>query len=440
MNLVNEIKHVSVFLNNDIKVSCEATVSPRMSVSDLLSECKEKLHLNNHSKCILFDSNGAELSDDDMEYMNPEEPLFLSLGEKFSKATNLAFYEEVKKIGHGGFGTVSLYRHKFTHQTVAIKFIKLKTLISPEDINRVYSEIGALRELKHPNIVTMHQTFLLNEEICFVMDYCSGGEIGSYLLKNGPFPENSVYSIALQIVDAIRYCHNSKIIHRDLKLENILFASDTHRMIKIVDFGIAGMCSYGNKGDRSDCGSILYIPPEIYKSVDNRASPALDIWAMGCIFYCLLTGKHPFMHHNVKEIINHIENVEYSPLPDNISKPWHKLIKGILRYNPQSRWDIIRIQEHLEKYCDSPNEPVSDDSEESKEINQSKKLKINTLSKRNVSGLLKVPGVNIKVKSQSPNRILIESPVIRLKASPRLQASSKKDLHPIQHRLHRAYS
>ena len=144
----NEEKRVLVFLNKNLSISCSTTIQPHMSINDLIVDCKEKLNINNHSKCILYDTNGAELSDDDIEYMNSEEPLFLSLGEKFSKISSLALYTEIKKLGQGGFGSVHLYEHKYNHSKVAIKSIKLNSLMSPEDINRVYTEIAVLRELK----------------------------------------------------------------------------------------------------------------------------------------------------------------------------------------------------------------------------------------------------------------------------------------------------
>ncbi|OMJ70984.1 hypothetical protein SteCoe_30911 [Stentor coeruleus] len=402
MNLIERTKLVPVFLNKNISISCESQVREGMSIEDLLSDCKEKLNIERHSKCILYDSQGAELSDDDIEYINEEEPLFLSQGEEFTKKSTVALYKEVKKLGQGGFGSVALYEHRYTHDQVAIKSIKLKTLLSPEDINRVYSEIAVLRELKHPNIVKLYNTFTLNEEICFVMEYCSGGELKEYLKNHSPLPEEKVYNIALQIVDAVRFCHNSKIVHRDLKLENIIFSSDSYSMIKIVDFGIAGMFNLGQSGERSDAGSILYIPPEIYKSQDNRANPAIDVWAMGCIFYYLLEGKHPFMHKTVKEIISHIEKVDYKNLSSTVSKPWHKLIKGMLRLKPSSRWDTMRIQEHLEKYADSPDEELSEDSEEEKVTPSVKNTLISSHTK--TKSLLQVPSKHYVRKSHSPSR------------------------------------
>lgn len=405
MNLENFPTKVSVFLNKNISQSCESKISSHTGLADLLSDCKTKLQINAHSKCILFDSNGAELSDDDIEFLNTDEPLFLSLGEHFTKASSLALYTEVCKLGEGGFGSVSLFQHKISKEQVAIKFIKLNSLISPEDIQRVYSEIAVLRELRHPNIVRLQNAFTLNKDICFIMDYCSGGELGEYLEKHGPLSDAKIYPLALQIVDAIRYCHNSKIVHRDLKPENILFSTKTCKDIKIVDFGIAGMFDIGKSGERSNAGSILYVPPEVYKRTDNRANPAIDIWAIGCIFYYLLTGKHPFMHETSKEIIESIENAMYEPLTDLVSKPWHRLIRAMLRKNPVRRWDMMKVQQHLEKYYENPEDVVSEESEEVEEVEEVKAPIgiLKTYSVKSGCNKLKAPKIHFINKSHSPN-------------------------------------
>ena len=268
---------VKIFLNGEVSSHISTTVHSHMTVQELISDCQEKFSINKHIKCKIFDSTGGELSDDDMELINPEEPLFLSQGEEFSKSSTLALYSEIKKLGQGGFGSVFLYEHVISRAQVAIKFVELDSLNSTEDVNRVYSEIGALRGLRHPNIVQLIDAFTTNDKVCFVMEYCSGGELTAYLSENGRLPESEVYSIACQMIEAIRYCHNSKVVHRDLKLENILFSSNSRNQIKIVDFGIAGIFGPNNHGERSDAGSLLYLAPEVLSGENNRANPALDI-------------------------------------------------------------------------------------------------------------------------------------------------------------------
>ncbi|CAG9329433.1 unnamed protein product [Blepharisma stoltei] len=358
-----ESARVNVFLNGDLNKKCEATVHGHMTLSELISDCKEKFDINGHTKCKLFDSGGGELSDDDLDYLNPDEPLFLSQGEEFSKNSSILVYEPIKQLGEGGFGSVWLYEHKLNKNLAALKFVSLDSLISAEDVNRVYAEIGVLRGLRHPNIVQLYDAFPLQDKICFVMEFCSGGEMQNYLEEHGKIPEDELYHIGCQMVEAIKYCHDMKIIHRDLKLENVLFANDSKTQIKIVDFGIAGMFA-GAHSERSDAGSLLYIAPEVLAKEDNRANPALDIWSIGCIFYYLLTGFHPFEHETQNEIIRKIVNCEYQPLPNTVSRPWHKLIRGILRLNPRRRWNSLRIIEHLYKYRFERDASLSPESEE----------------------------------------------------------------------------
>jgi len=244
-----------------------------------------------------------------------------------------------------------------------LKFVPLDSLISADDVNRVYAEIGVLRGLRHPNIVQLYDAFPLRDKICFVMEYCGGGEMQQYLEERGPISEDELYHIGCQMVEAIKYCHDMKIIHRDLKLENILFSNDSKTQIKIVDFGIAGMFA-GAHSERSDAGSLLYIAPEVLTKEDNRANPMLDIWSIGCIFYYLLSGVHPFEYETQEEIIRKIVNCEYQPLPNTVSRPWHKLIRGILRRNPRRRWGSLRIIEHLYKYRFERDASISPESEE----------------------------------------------------------------------------
>lgn len=94
------------------------------------------------------------------------------------------------------------------------------------------------------------------------MEYCGGGEVLKYVEENEKLGEVEARRIFVQIVNAMSYCHQRGIVHRDLKLENVLFKSKGDHTIKVVDFGIAGVCA-GNKKDKVDAGSIAYMPPEV---------------------------------------------------------------------------------------------------------------------------------------------------------------------------------
>jgi serine/threonine protein kinase len=358
-------------MNGDLLKYCEVNFSPSLTVQDIIQDSKDFLGISMTSKCKLFDSGGGELSDDDIDYINPQEPLFLSLGEEFVKNSSLAIYEEIGLLGKGGFGTVKLYRHRINHKEVAIKFIDMSRILSPEAVTRVYKEIQVLRELRHPNIVQLIDAFPLQDQVCFVMEYCRGGELKKYLKENGPLPQEEALTISLQMSEAIRYCHNSKIIHRDLKLENILFADPFHSSLKIVDFGIAGMFSIGSEGEKSNAGSLLYIAPEVLSGRDIHASPSLDIWSMGCIIYYLLTGSHPFGRADTRKDITHnIITGSYTPIyqaREDIDEHWNRLLRGMLRTDPWKRWSLLQVTEHLNKVRLNPNASFSSESSSSGE-------------------------------------------------------------------------
>lgn len=171
------------------------------------------------------------------------------------------------------------------------------------------------------------------------------------------------------MTEAIRACHNSKIIHRDLKLENILFADPTRLRIKIVDFGIAGVTALGAQGEKSTAGSLLYLAPEVLTGKNKEATPELDIWSMGCIIYSMLTDSLPFEGNNPKEVSAKIKACNYKRLSrfKGISPHWDKLVCGMLRRTPRKRWPILRINEHLNHYRMSPGDPCDPPSDYSED-------------------------------------------------------------------------
>ena len=356
---------MTVFLNGNLATRCRVSLHSHSSTRDIIQDCMERFDLPSVGKYTLFDSQGGEIDNDDIEYLNSDEPLFLSKGEAFIKSNSLALYQELSTLGKGGFGTVKLYQHVLSKKKYAIKFVNIAKIDSASELNRIFKEIETLRSLTHPNIVKVEDSFMLDRHLCFVMEYCSGGELKKHVETRGPLPLEEVTSIAIQIVDAIQYCHNARVVHRDLKLENILFADSLHSHIKIVDFGIAGMLTVNGQGDSSNAGSLLYLAPEVLSRTDNTSTPALDIWSIGCILYVLLTGIHPFQATNTREAMKLILNCRYPDLPPFVTLPWKRLIKGILRKNPAKRWNLYRIGEFLHRWrTDTDFSQLPPDSED----------------------------------------------------------------------------
>lgn len=367
-----ETGKISVFLNRNLKKSLTIPSRPYLSVKQIISESSEQFGLRATKDFCLYDNTGGELSDDDIELLQPQEPLFLSQGEKFSKECCLSIFSEIKLLGQGGFGIVKLYQNNLTGEEVAMKFVDYRTLSNTEDVLRMYNEITVLRGLRHTNIVKLLDAFDLESKFCFVMEYCSGGELGQYIKQKGPLPEEEIYKLGSQIVDAMRYCHNSKVIHRDLKPENVLFSTENKTIVKIVDFGIAGMFSIGRTGEVSEAGSLYYTAPEVISGKNFKASPALDVWGLGCIIYMMLTGLHPFIGKTQELTIENILSGKYSKLPKGSNPHWEKFFRKIFKLQPEQRWTMLEIQNYFDKLMFG--EESSEETSEEAEVEELKKI------------------------------------------------------------------
>ena len=142
------------------------------------------------------------------------------------------------------------------------------------------------------------------------MEYLKGGELYSYWKRfsNKQVPECEARSIFKQLITAIEYCHSKKIIHRDLKLQNILLQEVVNELptnnevsknrVKVVDFGIFGS-NMGSIAEKSNCGSLKFMAPELLQG-RTESTPKIDVWSMGIILYALVFGEYPF-HDRDKE-------------------------------------------------------------------------------------------------------------------------------------------
>ena len=162
------------------------------------------------------------------------------------------------------------------------------------------------------------------------MEYADGGELIEYVENKKGLPELEARSIFKQICSAISACHEQGIIHRDLKLENVLFDTKLRTRIKIVDFGIAGRCK-GSMQEKTDAGTLRYMAPEVLMGSDTKANPAIDIWSMGIMLYCMLFYKYPFNGDDSETITDKIVNKEASlpadtPMTDEVAD----LMRGLL--------------------------------------------------------------------------------------------------------------
>ncbi|XP_022816978.1 serine/threonine-protein kinase par-1-like [Spodoptera litura] len=200
-----------------------------------------------------------------------------------------------KVLGKGHFARVEEATHRIIGKKVAIKIIDL-TCIKEEYARRnLHREPRVMAKLRHPCIAALYETMMHGPRLYVVMEAAGGGDLCAHVLgARGAargLPEGRARALAAQLVSAVRHMHARGVVHRDLKMENIMLDS-TKQFIKIVDFGLSNMWS-GGAALRTPCGSLEYAAPELF--VDGRRyGPEVDLWSIGVIVYGMVTGGLPF--------------------------------------------------------------------------------------------------------------------------------------------------
>ncbi|XP_010671457.2 serine/threonine-protein kinase TIO isoform X1 [Beta vulgaris subsp. vulgaris] len=248
-------------------------------------------------------------------------------------------YHVIELVGEGSFGKVYKGRRKYTGQTVAMKFI-MKHGKSDKDLHNLRQEIEILRKLKHENIIEMLDSFETAQEFCVVTEFAQG-ELFEVLEDDKCLPEEQVKAIAKQLVRALHYLHSNRIIHRDMKPQNILIGSGS--IVKLCDFGFARAMSMNTVVLRSIKGTPLYMAPELVR--EQPYNHTADLWSLGVILYELFVGQPPFYTNSVYALIRHIikDPVKY---PENMSPEFKSFLKGLLNKVPQQRLSWPGLLEH----------------------------------------------------------------------------------------------
>uniref|UniRef100_A0AAR2J4G8 non-specific serine/threonine protein kinase n=1 Tax=Pygocentrus nattereri TaxID=42514 RepID=A0AAR2J4G8_PYGNA len=237
-------------------------------------------------------------------------------------------------IGHGAFAVVFKGRHREKHDwEVAVKCINKKNLAKSQTL--LGKEIKILKELKHENIVALHD-----------FQYCNGGDLADYLHSKGTLSEDTIRVFLQQIAGAMRVLQAKGIIHRDLKPQNILLSHPAGRKshsnnacIKIADFGFARHLQ-NNMMAATLCGSPMYMAPEVIMSQNYDAKA--DLWSIGTIVFQCLTGKAPFQASSPQDLrLFYEKNKNLSPnIPRETSSHLRHLLLGLLQRNHKDRMDF----------------------------------------------------------------------------------------------------
>ncbi|KAJ3268432.1 hypothetical protein HDV01_002756 [Terramyces sp. JEL0728] len=207
---------------------------------------------------------------------------------------------------------------------------------------RVANEVEIHWQLRHSSVLELYNYFEDSEYVYLVMEYCSNGNLYEYLQSVGYLKEEKVRRVMEQLVEGLLYLHSNGIIHRDLKLSNLLLTDCGN--LKIADFGLAVKLSDPDGEQKTMCGTPNYISPEIVSR--NPYGLSSDVWAVGCLMVTLLTGSPPFQDAAVKNTLDKVSRVEYT-LPDFLSREAKDLIRNMLQKDPKKRLLLTEIQRHV---------------------------------------------------------------------------------------------
>jgi len=294
-------------------------------------------------------------------------------------------YQIIKSIGEGGMANVYLAYDTILDRNVAVKVLRGDLASDEKFVRRFQREALSASSLSNPNIVEVYDVGEDDGEYYIVMEYIEGKHLKNLIKKRGKLTVSEAVDIVLQITEGLIVAHDSYIIHRDIKPQNIMILENG--LVKITDFGIAmAMNSTQLTQTNSVMGSVHYLPPE--QASGKGSTLQSDIYSIGILFYELLTGKLPFKGENAVEIaLKHLKE----PLPSikeelpNIPQSVENIIVKATAKNPKNRYaDAREMNEDLKTCLDErrANEPkiklkyqeASDETKTLKIVKEDKRL------------------------------------------------------------------
>ncbi|CAE7511726.1 unnamed protein product, partial [Symbiodinium microadriaticum] len=196
-------------------------------------------------------------------------------------------------INRGSFAVVRIGTSLKTKQKLAIKEIYTGDL-SPEQVGDLDKEINILSQLRHHNIVKLHEVYKDTNTVYMIMEYLSGGELFDAICEQEFYRENDARRVMYSITYGLQYMHRHGVMHRDLKPENLILVNNhADTDLKLIDFGFVCRCGPDVPKEKRLCGTPGYVAPEMLNSMPYGCE--VDMWSLGVIMYVLLAGAPPFI-------------------------------------------------------------------------------------------------------------------------------------------------
>ncbi|KAH8671203.1 cell division control protein [Xylariales sp. PMI_506] len=244
-------------------------------------------------------------------------------------------------LGKGAFGSVYKAIHWQFGEAVAVKQIKLVNLPKSE-LRMIEAEIDLLKNLHHDNIVKYIGFVKSVDCLNIILEYCENGSLHSICKAYGKFPENLVGVYMTQVLQGLQYLHDQGVIHRDIKGANILTTKDGK--VKLADFGVSTSTLAGPDKETQVVGTPYWMAPEIIEL--SGATPASDIWSLGCTVIELLQGKPPYHHLQAMPALFAIVNDDHPPLPEGVSSACRDFLMQCFQKDPNLRVSARKLLKH----------------------------------------------------------------------------------------------
>ena len=344
----NEISNKQLLKEQTNKIIKKENTKNKKQKNNKINNQIHKHNRNPEPNNFLNNSNTSLLSTmkDSNYYLKESEMLSKYIKDYYNKnkdypKTDLSFYKFGRKIGKGAFGKVNLGLNILTGRVVAIKSFNKDNIKNELSKKKILYETNLMRKLRHPSITKILETFETEKYMLIIMEYISGGNLQSFVKKRRKLGEKTAKILFRQIIEGIKYIHSQNIVHRDIKLENILI--DLNNNIKICDFGVGKLIN-SNLILHDHCGTPVYMAPEIIKGEGYFGFP-VDIWSSGVALYIMLSGNVPFNRGKLNDLQYEILNSPLNPIKD-ISNDANDLLFNMLCKDPKKRFSADDILNH----------------------------------------------------------------------------------------------
>ena len=309
-------------------------------------------------------------------------------------------YRVVRMIEEGTSSLIVLVCDIETKKEYACKVLNRTQLAKAGKLAEIEQEIHLLKALDSNYVVKIQDIVVVDDFLGIIIEYCSGGDLYSYIFQNSPLQEYEIIRIFRQILFGLEYLHKSRIAHRDIKPENILL--DKNYNIKICDFDSASLIPQ-NMLLSDQRGSLYYAAPEVIKRVPYDGFKA-DIWSLGIVMYLMTTGTLPWKDGQASGIFMQIVNSKIN-IPTNTPKLFQELLREMLQQDPEKRPDAYTLLKKLD----------GNDQPESSMRRRKSEMATCSSRRRKAAPCILVP---------SKQSAVISSPIIKRTARPRFRALS----------------